>query len=184
MEDTKQRIARNLDAQFAAMGFAMPGVDSLRERADVSPRTLYKYYPSREAMVVGALEHRNQVYLDWIAGGPMSGQGHILHIYERLGTWLLDGANNGCLFLNALAAYPDTPGVRRMAEHHKECVRVEFARRLKNIAPKTDIGDLSESLLTIHEGQTDTAMTRSPQIATRAALRLARALLSAEGIPE
>ena len=74
MNDTKSRIARNLDAQFAEMGFAAPGVDALRDGADVSLRTLYKYFPSREAMVVGALEYRNEIYLDWISGGPDAGR--------------------------------------------------------------------------------------------------------------
>lgn len=184
MGNMKLRIARNLDAQFAKMGFAIPGVDSLRESADVSLRTLYKYYPSREAMIVGALVYRNQIYLDWISGGPETGLGHVLHIYERLGEWLVEGVNNGCLFLNALAAYPDAPEVRQMAAFHKDCVRAEFARRVKKIAPYSDSEELSEALLTIHEGQTDTAMTRSPETATRAALRLARALLIAEGFQE
>jgi len=184
MTDTRTRIARNLDAQFAEMGLAAPGVGTLRGSADVALRTLYKYCPSGEAMVVGALEYRNEIYLDWISGGPDAGQDHILHVFERLGAWLEKGANNGCLFLNALAAHPDVPGVREMAETHKNCVRDMFANRLRQIAPDTDIDDLAEVLLTIHEGQTDTAMTRDPETATRAALRLARALLTAEGIPQ
>ena len=91
MEDTKTRIAHNLDAQFAKMGFTVPGVDVLHESADVSLRTLYKYYPSREAMVEGALEYRNEIYLDWISGGPETGHRHVLHIYERLRVWLVSG---------------------------------------------------------------------------------------------
>lgn len=182
MEETKQKIARNLDAQFAAMGFAAPGVDALREGADVSLRTLYKYYPSREAMVAGALEHRNDVYLEWIAGGPEGTPEHTLHVFEKLGEWLGNVANTGCLFLNALAAYPEDDTVRAIAEHHKDCVRREFAARLEHIAPDSDIAELSEALLTIHEGQTDTAMVRGPEVATKSALRLARALLKNEGL--
>lgn len=182
MEETKQKIARDLDAQFAAMGFAAPGVDALREGADVSLRTLYKYYPSRDAMVVGALEHRNDTYLRWISGGPQSGPEHVLHIFEKLGEWLESVANSGCLFLNALAAYPDDAAVRAIAEHHKDCVARVFADRLADIAPNADIAGLSEALLTIHEGQTDTAMTRGPEVATKAALLLARALLKSEEI--
>lgn len=182
MEETKQKIARNLDAQFAAMGFAAPGVDALREGADVSLRTLYKYYRSREAMVAGALEHRNEVYLAWISGGPESGPEHILYVFEKLGEWLGQVANTGCLFLNALAAYPDDPNVRAIAEHHKDCVRRDFAARLARIAPGAETAELSEALLTIHEGQTDTAMVRGPEIATKSALRLARALLKSEGL--
>jgi hypothetical protein len=41
-----------------------------------------------------------------------------------------------------------------------------------------------KTVLAIHEGQTDTAMVQGPQVAKRAAQRLARALLTAEGIAE
>ena len=41
-----------------------------------------------------------------------------------------------------------------------------------------------ETVLAIHEGQTDTAMVPGPQVTKCAALRLSRALLTAEGIAE
>ena len=41
-----------------------------------------------------------------------------------------------------------------------------------------------KTVLAIHEWQTDTAMVQGPQVAKRAALRLAHALLTAEGITE
>ena len=42
------------------------------------------------------------------------------------------------------------------------------------------MGFESKTVLAIHEGQTDTVMVMGPQIAKRAALLLARALLTAE----
>ena len=41
-----------------------------------------------------------------------------------------------------------------------------------------------KTVLAILEGQTDTAMVLGSQVAKRAALRLARALLTAEGIAQ
>lgn len=184
METTKSKIARTLEAQFAEMGFAAPGVDALRSGAEVSLRTLYKYYPSREAMVIGALEHRNQIYLDWIAGGPDHGAAHVLHVFRRLGDWLDQVTNTGCLFLNAVAAYPEDPKVREAAARHKESVRQEFEARVARVAPSADAEAVSHGLMTIHEGQTSRAMIGSPCAATGAALSLARALLAGEGISE
>lgn len=183
MEDTEKKIARNLSAMFAERGFASPGVDDLRDGADVSLRTLYKYYPSRESMILGALRYRNEAYLEWIAGGAGEGQGHILHVFEQLGEWFGQSGATGCLFLNALAAHPDSHAVRQLVEHHKDCIKAEFARRLVHIAPGMKTDDLAEALFLIHEGQTEAATTRDPAVATRSALRLAAALLSEEGIP-
>jgi AcrR family transcriptional regulator len=182
MIDIKQRIAKNLDTQFAAMGFAVPGVDALREGADVSLRTLYKYYPSREAMVIGALEHRNETYLEWITGGPTLGADHVLHIFNRLGDWQSEVSCNGSLFLNALAAYPESVAIRQTVGHHKEQVRLAFEARLRAVAPNVKITELSLALLTIHEGQTEMAMIHDKKTAINAALLLARALLKNEDL--
>ena len=58
MTDTARLIAARLESCFVSRGFLEPGVDALRDAAGVSLRTLYKYFPSREAMVIGALDHR------------------------------------------------------------------------------------------------------------------------------
>ncbi len=55
MRDTATKIAAGLERAFAARGFSEPCVDDLREAAGVSLRTLYKYTPSRDAMVRMAL---------------------------------------------------------------------------------------------------------------------------------
>ena len=183
MSDTATEIARRLSGSFAKSGFAAPSVDDLRNAAQVSLRTLYKYYPSREAMVVGALKYRHDLYLEWIAGGAKEGQGHVLHIFERLGEWFGQGGTNGCLFLNALAAHPDNREVREVVAEHKSHIKAEFLQRLARVAPDRKNDDLAEALFLIHEGQTEAAMTRDPGEATRAALHTARTLLTREGIP-
>ena len=66
MTDFATHIATSLEACFVERGFVEPGVDALRDAAGVSLRTLYKYFPSREAMVVGALDHRHERYLSFI----------------------------------------------------------------------------------------------------------------------
>ncbi|RJE84976.1 TetR/AcrR family transcriptional regulator [Paracoccus onubensis] len=182
-EDTATEIARRLSGTFAKSGFAAPSVDDLRNAAQVSLRTLYKYYPSREAMVVGALRYRHDLYLEWISGGAGEGQGHVLHIFERLGEWFGQGGTNGCLFLNALAAHPNSREVRETVAEHKSCIKTEFLRRLVRISPDRKNDDPAEVLFLIHEGQTEAAMTQDPAKATRAALRSAEILLTKEGIP-
>ena len=70
--------------------------------------------PAREAMIIGALEHRDMAYFDWLAGGPEAGAAHVLHPLVRLGDWLGEVANTGCLFLNAWAEYPDSAAIAAM----------------------------------------------------------------------
>jgi AcrR family transcriptional regulator len=182
MTDMKRRIASDLERSFAEQGFAEQGVEALRAEADVSLRTLYKYFPSREAMVVGALEHRDRVYFGWLVGGPESGVAHVLHPLVRLGDWLAEVANTGCLFMNAVAEYPDSEAIAAAVTAHKARLADEFRLRLQKVAPDRETGHLAETLFLLHEGMTQAARLQGRQKATEAALRAARAALSAESI--
>jgi AcrR family transcriptional regulator len=182
MMSMREKIAGGLDRQFAEAGFAEQRVEVLRARADVSLRTLYKYFPGREAMVVGALEFRDRTYFEWLAGGPADGIGHVLHPIVRLGDWLGEVANTGCLFLNALAEHPDSAATREVVTDHKDRLADEFRRRLEKVAPDRDVEQLAETLFLLHEGMTQTARLHGRDRATAAALTAARTALRAEGI--
>lgn len=180
--DTKTRIAGDLERAFATLGFAEQGVEALRAEADVSLRTLYKHFPSREAMIVGALKHRDTAYADWISGGPDTGAAHVLHPMVRLGDWLGRVANTGCLFNNALAQYPDSVQIAQMVRDHKAWLAQEFPRRLAHVAPGRDTGTLGAVLFILHEGMTEVARLQGVGPAYSAAMDAARALLAAHGI--
>ncbi|MFY2822371.1 TetR/AcrR family transcriptional regulator [Ruegeria sp. MALMAid1280] len=182
MIDMKHQIAARLHGQFEEMGFAGPGVEALRAGADVSLRTLYKYFPSREAMVVGALQHRDRAYADWIGDGAENGAAHVVHILQRLSDWLFGISNCGCLFRNALSAYPDSAPIRAAVEVHKSGVRAQFHRRLVDVAPHCDADALADQLFVLHEGLTEAARMIGPERASRQTLRTAGQILAAAGI--
>ncbi|WP_282607228.1 TetR/AcrR family transcriptional regulator [Pelagibius sp. Alg239-R121] len=184
MTELKDKIAARLSSSFATKGFSEPGIDILRRDAGVSLRTLYKYFPSREEMVSGALEHRHQSYLQHLAGDDENGD-DILEMFHRLGVWLEGSGNNGCLFLNAYAAHPENAPLRDLVARHKSAVRKKFLERLRAAAPDRDqshLRSLADALAIIHEGQTMTAIVNGPQKATETAVALARVLLTSEGI--
>jgi AcrR family transcriptional regulator len=182
MTSTKQRIASDLERSFAEQGFAEQGVEALRAEANVSLRTLYKHFPSREAMIVGALEHRDAVHFEWLAGGPQEGVDHVVHPLVRLGDWLKEVANTGCLFLNALAEYPESEAIAAVVRDHKRRLADEFRQRLTRVAPDRDTSQLAETLFLLHEGMTQAARLQGRERATEAALRAAYAALAAENI--
>lgn len=182
MSNIEHQIARKLERQFSNKGFATQGVDALRSAADVSLRTLYKYFPSREAMVVGALMYRDATYAKWIGNGPENGADHVLHVFHRLSHWLHEISNTGCLFRNALAAYPESAPIRQAAEDHKANVRRMFRTRLLNVAPDCNADALVEALFVLHEGLTESARLIGAPAATKATMLCVRALLASENI--
>lgn len=142
----KQQIAANLEQTFSELGFAEPSVAQLKDASGVSLRTLYKHYPSKEDMIVAALEHRHQRYLDYLLdGSPESGQAAITHAFNRLGLWMASYAPNGCMSVNAIAAFPEHELIGLVVKNHKENVRQFLGKHSSR-------QDLATELFLLHEG--------------------------------
>ncbi|MCV0429880.1 MAG: TetR/AcrR family transcriptional regulator [Roseibium sp.] len=172
MADTKTRIAAGLEQAFAQHGFAEPNIDILREAAGVSLRTLYKYMPSREEMVLSALEHRHRRYMQLvIADLPENEEGEVLsEILDRVSEWMSTEAAHGCLFHAAVAAAPRDARLRALLERHKR----EVAQR---IAALSGLSDCEGEITLIIEGLMQNWPLHGSK-ATASAKRLGELLLS------
>ncbi|WP_028774897.1 TetR/AcrR family transcriptional regulator [Shewanella waksmanii] len=140
----KQQIAASLEQAFSRYGFADPSVAQLKAACNVSLRTLYKHYPSKEAMIVAALEYRHQRYLAWLAPGGNEAKS-VAQLFDKLGEWMRQFAPHGCLSLNALAAYPDNQLIINVVNSHKLAVKLLLAEQSQR-------ADLAEALFLLHEG--------------------------------
>ncbi|POF30949.1 TetR/AcrR family transcriptional regulator [Roseibium marinum] len=146
MSEIQTQIAAGLERAFAAHGFSVPNVDMLRDAAQVSLRTLYKYYPSRNDMVLAALEFRHERYLTRIFSGlPASPRDALYEVIRRIGHWMESEASHGCLFHSAVAAAPENEALRNLLQRHKQ----EFAQRL---AASAKLPENEKELLLICEG--------------------------------
>ena len=144
------QIASRLEQAFSQHGFAEPSVAKLKIAAGVSLRTLYRHYPSKESMVIGALQHRHSRYLRFLADGePDPGKESIAHLFLRLTAWMKKDAPNGCMSMSALVAFPRNSLIHDLVKHHKEEMVEVMARR-------SGREDLARELLLIHEGASAT----------------------------
>ncbi|MCK8046063.1 TetR/AcrR family transcriptional regulator [Shewanella sp. 1CM18E] len=142
----KDKIAAKLETEFGLYGFAESSVAQLQKASGVSLRTLYKYYPSKEAMIIGALENRHQRYLSILMTNiPAPGADAIIHIFEKLQYWMTHTAPNGCMSMQALAAFPENQQIQDAVNTHKQDVQ-EFLGQHSNRA------ELATALYVLHEG--------------------------------
>lgn len=142
----KEQIAANLEKAFSEFGFAEPSVAQLKVSCGVSLRTLYKHYPSKEEMIVGALQHRHQRYLKFLlVNSPEPGLSSVQHIFKMLGRWMEEYAPNGCMFINALAAFPENDFISQTVKNHKKNVRDFLGKQSLH-------EDLATQLFLLHEG--------------------------------
>ncbi|MEL0624882.1 TetR/AcrR family transcriptional regulator [Marinomonas arenicola] len=142
----KQQIAASLEVAFSQYGFAEPNVDKLKTACNVSLRTLYKHYPSKESMVIAALDYRHQRYLAYLESErPEDGVQSIVHTFQKLGDWMADYAPHGCLSMNAIAAFPKQVQINQAVLQHKAEVRDLLGKYSQR-------PDLANTLLVLHEG--------------------------------
>lgn len=123
MTDTRTKIAAGLERAFDSHGFAEPNIETLRASAGVSLRTLYRYTPSRDAMVYLALEHRHQRYMAHLFSDLPDTTHLVLDaIIDRIAQWMSSEASYGCLFHAAVAAAPQDARLRALLTRHKKDV--------------------------------------------------------------
>lgn len=147
MNKTHLKIAANLEQAFTQHGFTELGVDGLKEKAQVSLRTLYKYCPSKEEMILLALEHRHQRYLDYITADDTSCSAPqaLNTFWNNVESWLENEAPNGCLFHGAVAAHPHNTAMFDMLKRHKMDV-------IEHVMSTTQLWDQKEALYVLYEG--------------------------------
>ncbi|ERB63503.1 TetR/AcrR family transcriptional regulator [Vibrio coralliilyticus OCN008] len=123
----RDEIASKLEMAFGQYGFAEPSVPVLKKACGVSLRTLYKYYPSKDSMVVAALVHRHQRYLSLIKNS-MSADGMTAanQLLDELGRWMAQQAPNGCMSTQAVAAFPENQQIRQVVQSHKQAIQHLF----------------------------------------------------------
>lgn len=144
---TKQiELASKLEQAFALYGFAEPNVAKLKDYTGTTLKTLYKYFPSKEDMIIGALNFRHSRYIAFLEDGcPSTPKEALNHIFERLAVWLSTFAPRGCLSLQALASYPQNEQIKNAVNEHKREVLLWLNDKLND---KT----LSHSVFLLHEG--------------------------------
>ena len=107
--DKREAILDAAEHQFYEAGFHATGIDRIVAAAAVTPRTLYRHFRSKEALVQAVLERREARFM-WVLDETLEREvGHEAdrwrEFFARLGAWFRDEGAAGCLFLKALGEY-------------------------------------------------------------------------------
>lgn len=148
--DLKQQIAADLERVFSEQGFAEPSVSQIKDACHVSLRTLYKHYPSKEQMIIAALDHRHGRYINYLTEGIVHpGEEAVRILFDNLGHWMQEFAPNGCLSMNALAAFPENDDIRQGVALYKHDVS-------RILGERSGRKDLALELFLLHESASAT----------------------------
>lgn len=180
----RDRILTTAGRLFYRDGFRAVGIDTIIAEAGVAKMTLYRYFPSKDELIVAYLEESNRQYWAWLnsAVDGVDDPGErllgMLAAIERLAT---SPRCLGCTFQSTAAEFPDRdhPG-HQVALAHKRAVRDHFAdlaHRAELRAPE----QLADQLLLLMDGAWVAARMYGPTNPAVGLADAARALIDAHG---
>ncbi len=177
----RQQILEVASRLFYREGFRAVGVDTIVEQSGVAKMTLYRYFPSKDDLIVAYLEQSNNKFWQWfdesISSHLDAPRDQLIALFQALGTQTITSSCHGCSFQTAAAEFPEPqhPG-HRVALAHKQAVRA----RLYDLATKagaTSPGALADQLLLLMDGAfvaarmfNDATTTPANQVAQAAAI--------------
>jgi AcrR family transcriptional regulator len=151
-----ERILATASDLFYREGARAVGVDEIVARAGATKPSLYRAFPSKDALIAAYLQGQSAQawsYFDAAAQAhPDDPKAQILAYIEALGERALKPGDRGCGLSNAAVEYPDPkhPG-RKVAVAHKTEMR-ERLRELTRAMGAKKPKKLADSLLLLIEG--------------------------------
>jgi len=185
-EPAKNARDRLLDTAidlFYANGFHAIGLDQIIEKTGVTKTTMYKYFESKEDLILAALKKRDEwESAAWdravrqLAGDDPRGQ--LLAYFDVMDVWFNSPDFGGCLFINAAAEFADPRDpIHKEAAAHKVNTRNLF-RDLAVKGGARDAEMLADLYTAIFEGTLILRHVHHRNDAARVARPLVEQLLS------
>ena len=175
-------------ALFNQHGFHQAGVDLIMRDSGVSKTTLYKYFPSKEDLVLEVLKRRSETIRGGIEGrlerllvgrpdaSPAERIGVIVDVIDE---WMNGNAFHGCNFVRAAGEYAE-PGnaIREQAKAHKLAVLALIRAQLEGY-PEAERDALAAQIQLAIEGAVAVAQVGLPGAPIRDARKMIDRIIAA-----
>lgn len=168
------------DGLFYQQGIRAVGMDKVIAVAGIAKATLYRHFPSKEALVCAYLLQRHRLVLDGMGSALQCAretpEQQVLALFDWLeGRVALEGFR-GCAFLLALGEYGHSSAVRQIVTEHKAAVLAMF-EQASGLARATS--DLPRQLALLYDGAVAVTTVQRERNLVALAARAARSLMAA-----
>ncbi|MBL4837275.1 MAG: TetR/AcrR family transcriptional regulator [Kordiimonadaceae bacterium] len=167
---------------FCEHGFHATGVDKIMRTAQVSKKTLYNHFRSKDELILAALQlydgrFRNNFMKDVEALGATP-QARLLAIFDAAETWFNSQNFFGCMFVNVVGEYSDpTLPMRAISRNFKQMIH----RYILELCEKSDAKNpeiLADEMALLFEGAIVTAQISGTAAGAKTAKAIAKQLLA------
>jgi len=106
----KENILLAATDLFYSQGIRATGVDAIAKAANTTKMSLYKYFSSKDELIIAFLRKRDNDFCEWFVEQVNSKadtpNAKLLAIFDVIGEWLVIPEFRGCAFINAAAEFP------------------------------------------------------------------------------
>jgi len=106
----REHIIATASGLFRARGINATGVDAIVAEADISKMTLYKYFRTKEDLVMEVISQRSREFNEWLNArlNKVSNNSaeKLQNLFDCIEEWLKNPESNGLPFLKASAEFP------------------------------------------------------------------------------
>lgn len=172
----KLDIINAAERLFYLNGFHAISTDRICSEANVSTRTLYRHFPSREALTAAVLETRQDRF--FAALPPPEHAQAVSQMFDVMADWMQQYGNNGCLFLKAWGEYAgEDAALAEQALAYRHKMRDYIARTVEQALGKQHLA-LADAVWLLFEGVLTSALIIGSASACDAGKRAALQLIA------
>lgn len=127
MQPRKKHLIDTALVLFSQYGYHATGIDLILSESKVSKATLYKYFRSKEELILAVLQQRHEQVLIMfhakIEEANKKGDSGVLAIFDGLHDWFNSDVFFGCNFINVSAEYADADNpINKFSAQHKQII--------------------------------------------------------------
>ncbi|MGY1448113.1 TetR/AcrR family transcriptional regulator [Pseudomonas chlororaphis] len=183
--DTRDIILDVTEKLIYKSGIAATGMDLLVKTAGVSRKSIYRYFTTKDELVVAALQRRDLRWMHWFRSEvdkAPTAAARLLNLFTVLGGWFASEDFRGCAFINTSGETGDPQDpVRVVARTHKQKLFdyvFELCKEYASEKPGTeDPEEQARQLLILIDGAITVALVMGDRSAADNAQCMARKLL-------
>ncbi|MDH3257278.1 MAG: TetR/AcrR family transcriptional regulator [Nitrospinota bacterium] len=158
---------------FIAHGFHAVGVDTILKKAGISKRTLYKYFRSKEDLILAVIRHYDETFRNYlmreVEAREDTAAERLLAIFDVAEQWFSEANFHGCIAVKAIGEYSEkNKAIQRACE---EFIRLigEYMEGLATQAGVRVPQHLAGELVLLFEGAIVMAVVSgNPKVAQQA----------------
>ncbi|SAL23084.1 TetR family transcriptional regulator [Caballeronia peredens] len=169
------RILHTAHDLFYRDGIRATGIDRVIAESGVAKKTFYRYFPSKDALIVAFLDYRHEIWITWFRDALQRHGGTLSALVPALAEWFGADAYRGCAFINSVVEVGGTlPQAMDISRRHKRDMTV--AIRALMPASRTAKADAQALALAVDGAIVAAQFADSPADALKALARVVRAV--------